>query len=71
MYDSAHFFVPNAVKRYSLGTKNRNLKFNADGSLTLYGQADSPGTEKEANWLHAPVDAPFFLISAPIGQRPR
>ncbi|WP_250473151.1 DUF1214 domain-containing protein [Caballeronia sp. GAFFF1] len=61
MYDSAHFFVPNTLKRYSLGTKNRNLKFDADGSLTLYVQADSPGADKESNWLPAPAGAPFSL----------
>nr|WP_222859009.1 DUF1254 domain-containing protein [Paraburkholderia phenoliruptrix] len=61
LYDDAHFFVPNRLKRYSLGTKNRNLKFNADGSLTLYVQADSPGADRETNWLPAPAGAPFSL----------
>jgi hypothetical protein len=42
------------LKRYSLGTKNKNLKYNADGSLTLYVGVKSPGAEKENNWLPAP-----------------
>ena len=54
MYDQYHFFHPNALKRYSLGTKNKNLKYNADGSLTLYAGAKSPGKDKESNWLPAP-----------------
>jgi hypothetical protein len=47
-------FHPNPLKPYSLGTKNKPLKYNADGSLTLYAGAKSPGTDKESNWLPAP-----------------
>jgi hypothetical protein len=56
MYDKNHFFIPNAIKRYSLGTKNKGLKTNPDGSLTIYVQATSPGKDKESNWLPAPRD---------------
>ena len=52
LYNEHHFFHPNDLKRYSLGTKNKNLKRNADGSLTLYAGAKSPGKDKESNWLH-------------------
>lgn len=48
-YDSAHFFVPSPLNRYSLGTKNQDLKTNADGSLTFYVQPESPGVDKESN----------------------
>ena len=54
LYNEEHFFNPNPLKRYSLGTKNKNLKYNADGSLTLYASAKSPGKDKESNWLPAP-----------------
>jgi hypothetical protein len=54
LYNSVHMFHPNALKRYSLGTKNKTLKYNADGSLTLYAGAKSPGKDKESNWLPAP-----------------
>ncbi|WP_235850650.1 DUF1254 domain-containing protein [Paraburkholderia piptadeniae] len=62
LYDEHHFFSPNVLNRYSLGTKNKGLKYNADGSLTLYVQADSPGAGKEANWLPAPKGQDFSLF---------
>jgi len=38
-----------------------NPKYNADGSLTLYFQNESPGADKEANWLPAP-NGPIYLV---------
>jgi hypothetical protein len=54
LYNDVHFFNTNPLNRYSLGTKNKTLKYNADGSLTLYAGAKSPGKDKESNWLPAP-----------------
>ncbi|QOG04440.1 DUF1254 domain-containing protein [Flavobacterium sp. MDT1-60] len=54
LYDEHHFFSPNPLKRYSLGTKNKDLKYNTDGSLTLYVQNSEPKGTKKANWLPAP-----------------
>ncbi|MFO0844557.1 MAG: DUF1254 domain-containing protein [Gemmataceae bacterium] len=54
LYNEHHFFAPNDLKRYSLGTKNKSLKTNDGGSLTLYVQTTSPGKDKESNWLPAP-----------------
>lgn len=54
LYNDKHLFHANDLKRYSLGTKNKNLKKNADGSLTLHVGAKSPGKDKESNWLPAP-----------------
>ncbi|WP_250462238.1 DUF1254 domain-containing protein [Microbulbifer litoralis] len=54
LYNEQHFFHPNELNRYSLGTKNKTLIKNDDGSLTLYVQAESPGGKREANWLPAP-----------------
>ncbi len=54
LYNNVHFFNPNDLNRFSLGTKNKDLKYNADGSLTLYASAKSPGKDKESNWLPAP-----------------
>ncbi len=55
VYNPEHFFYPNALKRFALGTKNKSLKYNDDGSLTIYLGNQSPGTEKESNWLPAPA----------------
>jgi hypothetical protein len=48
------------LKRYSLGTKNKTLKYGDDGSLTLYMGSKNPGPDKENNWLPAP-EGPFSL----------
>ena len=46
--------LPEPDNRYALGTKNKTLKFNPDGSLTIYLGNESPGKDKEANRLPAP-----------------
>ena len=61
LYNQHHFFAPNEIKRYSTGTKNKALRYNADGSLTLYVQADPPAAEMRDNWLPAPRAAEFSL----------
>ena len=53
MYDSSYFFVNNSLNRYSISAR-QNLKSNPDGSTDLYIQKDSPGADKESNWLPAP-----------------
>jgi hypothetical protein len=69
LYNEQHFFNPNDLKRYSLGTKNKSLKRNADGSLTLYAGAKSPGKDKENNWLPAPDGRFSLYIRAYWGQQ--
>jgi len=61
LYNEHHFFVPNDIGRYSLGTKNKTLKYAPDGSLTLYVQADTPAEAQRSNWLPAPKGADFSL----------
>jgi hypothetical protein len=61
MYDLAGFLVANPIKRYGIGNMAETLQPNADGSLTLSIQHDSPGPDKEVNWLPAPPDG-FFLV---------
>ena len=52
-HDTDFFFVPNAINRYDLAKRDR-LITNPDGSVEMYIQAESPGKDKEANWLPAP-----------------
>jgi hypothetical protein len=60
MYDYPDgFLVENPLDRYQIGTYNEMI-VDQDGSLTIYIQHDSPGEEKESNWLPAPA-APFYL----------
>jgi hypothetical protein len=60
MYDKDYFFVPNPINRYTVSSRNK-FKTNADGSVDLYVQHDSPGKDKEENWLPAPADV-FVLM---------
>jgi hypothetical protein len=60
MYNSAYFFVENPLNRYSISAR-QDLKQNPDGSTDLYIQKDSPGKDKESNWLPAP-EGEFILM---------
>ncbi|MBV9431941.1 MAG: DUF1254 domain-containing protein [Hyphomicrobiales bacterium] len=60
MYDSNYFFVSNPLNRYSISAR-QNLKTNADGSTDLYIQHETPGADKESNWLPAPAGK-FILM---------
>ena len=60
MYNGEYFFVVNSMNRYSISAR-QNLKANADGSTDLYIQNESPGADKESNWLPAPTDK-FVLM---------
>jgi hypothetical protein len=62
LYNEHHFFQPNEIKRYSVGTKTKSLKYNADGSLTIYVQADPPAEAQRGNWLPSLKGADFSLF---------
>jgi hypothetical protein len=64
LYDEQHLFNANPLQRFSLGTKNKTLQYNADGSLTLYIGNKSPGEDKKSNWLPAPNGAFSLYIRA-------
>jgi hypothetical protein len=53
--------VRNPINRFLINSPMLpDLKFDADGGLTIYIQADSPGDEKQANWLPSPK-GPFMM----------
>jgi len=54
LYNARHNLVANPLKRYAIGDRDK-LKFNPDSSLDIYIQNQSPGKDKEANWLPAPT----------------
>ena len=53
-------FIENPINRYVIGSATHGVQYGADGSLTIYLQLESPGADKESNWLPAP-DGPFSL----------
>jgi hypothetical protein len=61
MYDDRWFFVDNPLKRYTLSQRN-DLKANADGSIDLWIQKDSPGKDKETNWLPAAAGDMILML---------
>jgi hypothetical protein len=59
LYDADGFQVANVLDRFAVSSW-MPFKYNADGSLDLYFQNESPGKDKEANWLPTPK-GPFNL----------
>ena len=54
--------VRNPLNRYAIGNRSPGLKFDRDGSLSIYLQPTSPGKDKESNWLPTPPEGPFFYV---------
>jgi hypothetical protein len=67
LYDSDGFQVANSLNRFAVSSW-MPFKYNADGSLDLYFQNESPGKDKEANWLPAPK-GPFNLTMRLYGPK--
>ena len=62
MFDGVSLYpVRNPINRYVLGSDYPDMKKNADGSVTVYLQNQSPGKDKESNWLPTPT-GPFIMI---------
>ena len=62
MYRPPEFYlVANPIDRYSIGSATAGVQFAKDGSVTSYLQKDSPGSDKESNWLPCP-EGPYRPI---------
>lgn len=62
MYQRDNYLYDNEIDRYAVGDRDRGLRRNADGSLTLFVQHAKPrGAKAQANWLPAPAGS-FHLI---------
>lgn len=67
--EGALFFGDNPIRRYAIGDRTKGLKRNPDGSLDILIQKDSPGQEREANWLPVPAES-FALVARAYRPRP-
>lgn len=63
IYDgTTELLIKNPINRYLINSPMLpGMKKNADGSLTIYIQKDSPGKDKQSNWLPAP-NGPIYLV---------
>lgn len=68
LYDDKGFQVANSLNRFAVSNW-MPFQYNADGSLDLYFQHESPGKDKEWNWLPAP-EGPYNLTMRLYGPKP-
>jgi len=69
LYDQEGYQVANPINRFAVSSW-MPFKYAPDGSLTLYIQNESPGADKEVNWLPAPKGGPFNLTMRLYAPRP-
>jgi hypothetical protein len=64
MYDGkSQLLIKNPINRYLINSPMLgDMKKNEDGSVTLYIQKDSPGADRESNWLPAPNDTIYLVM---------
>ena len=62
-YGKSQLMVENPINRYLVNTAMvSKMKKNADGSVTIYVQKDSPGKAKEQNWLPSPNETAYMFM---------
>ena len=70
MYNDQYFFVANPINRYSISPR-QNLKANADGSIDIYVQKDSPGADKEIQLAACSRRQVYFDVAHVLAERNR
>jgi hypothetical protein len=72
MYDAkTQLLIENPLERYLLNSSMMDqFRMEADGSLVLHIEKDSPGGGLESNWLPAP-DGPFYMVLRLYGPEPK
>ncbi len=63
MYDGrTQLLIENPINRYLINSPMLpSMKQNPDGSLTIYIRKDTPGKDRESNWLPAP-NGPIYMV---------
>jgi hypothetical protein len=61
-YNADRNLIANPINRYSIGDRTPGLVTDSDGTLTLSLQPDSPGPDREANWLPIPTRGGWFIM---------
>jgi hypothetical protein len=56
------FLYDNPLNRYSVGDRTRGIEYDNNGGLTIYVGHESPGSNKESNWLPAPAGKYSFVV---------
>lgn len=69
MMNERQFFADNPLNRYAIGDRS-GMRTNPDGSLDIYVQHDSPGPDRESNWLPAPTGSFNVFLRLYWPQRP-
>lgn len=65
---SDRLLAANPINRYSIGDRTPGLKVDPDGGLTIWLQHESPGPERESNWLPTQAE-PFWFVARLYGPR--
>ena len=70
MYDAEGFQVANTLNRFAIGNQD-DLKYGTDGSLDIYIQNESPGKDKEYNWLPSPAQGVLSITMRLYAPKPQ